>query len=118
MLTARRAVRYNALARRLADILPMLADYMGEHVKRIMHQVNHVIPAYIKTALASPDGGRVFNEILNSPPCLRRRRACIVSRARGSSFLLLEQKPLRSVSRHNGQVKFAQLTQHRPSSLS
>ncbi|KAH7210303.1 cytochrome P450 [Fusarium oxysporum] len=65
-LTTTYMMRHNGLARRLADILPMFADYMGEDVKRIMHQMNHVIPAYIKTALANPDGGRVFNEILNS----------------------------------------------------
>jgi hypothetical protein len=87
MLTARRAVRHNALARRLADILPMFADYMGEDVKRIMHQMNHVIPAYIKTALANPDGGRVFNEILNSTVLPEEEKS--MYRLSGEGFVFL-----------------------------
>lgn len=87
MLTARRAVRHNALARRLADILPMLADYLGEDVKRIMHQMNHVIPVYIKTSVSSPDGGRVFNEILNSPALSEEKKS--MYRLSGEGFVFL-----------------------------
>ncbi|KAE9374072.1 cytochrome P450 [Stipitochalara longipes BDJ] len=80
-------MRHNALARRLADILPMFADYMGEDVKRIMHQMNHVIPAYIKTALANPDGGRVFNEILNSTVLPEEEKS--MYRLSGEGFVFL-----------------------------
>lgn len=81
-------MRHNALARRLADILPIFADYMGEDVKRIMHQMNHVIPAYIKTALANPDGGRVFNEILNSNVLPEEEKTMFRLSGEGFVFLL------------------------------
>lgn len=87
MLTAWRTVRHNALARKLANIAPLFADYMGEDVKRIMHEMNHVIPAYIKTALANPDGGRVFNEILTSTALPEEEKS--MYRLSGEGFVFL-----------------------------
>lgn len=87
MLIMRCIVRHNGFARRLADILPIFADYMGDDVKRIMHQMHHVIPAYIKTALANPDGGRVFNEILNSNVLPEEEKS--IYRLSGEGFVFL-----------------------------
>ncbi|KAF5636746.1 trichodiene oxygenase [Fusarium tjaetaba] len=86
-LTTTYMMRHNGFARRMADILPIFANYMGDDVKRIMHQMHHVIPAYIKTALANPDGGRVFNEILNSNVLPEEEKS--IYRLSGEGFVFL-----------------------------
>ena len=52
-----------------------------------MHQMNHVVPAYIKTALANPDGGHVFNEILNYTVLPKKEKS--MHRLSGEGFVFL-----------------------------
>ncbi|KAH9886398.1 benzoate 4-monooxygenase cytochrome P450 [Xylariomycetidae sp. FL2044] len=59
-------MRYIAPARYLAAFVPAMADYMGEDVKAIMHQMNVVIPGYIHSALKNREHGRVFAELIVS----------------------------------------------------
>ncbi|KAK1752941.1 cytochrome P450 [Echria macrotheca] len=59
-------MRYNALARTAANVLPFVADYLGEDVRNIMHQMNVVIPKYIEAAIANPENGRVFADVMRS----------------------------------------------------
>ncbi|UZP35118.1 hypothetical protein NXS19_002934 [Fusarium pseudograminearum] len=57
-------MRHNVLARKMAQFLPFLSDYLGEDIKAVMRQMNVVIPGYIKAALKNPDGGRVFAQVV------------------------------------------------------
>ncbi|KAL3587680.1 hypothetical protein FPOAC2_13578 [Fusarium poae] len=59
-------MRHNVLARKMAQVLPFLSDYLGEDIKAVMRQMNMVIPGYIKAALKNPDGGRVFAQVVES----------------------------------------------------
>ncbi|TQN63762.1 Cyrochrome P450 [Colletotrichum shisoi] len=53
-------MRHNALARKLAQVMPMMADYLGEDIKSVMRQMNVVIPGYIKAALNNPENGSTY----------------------------------------------------------
>jgi hypothetical protein len=57
-------MRHNALGRKLAQVLPLMADYLGEDAKMVMHQMNVVIPQYVKAALKDPEDGRVFADVM------------------------------------------------------
>lgn len=57
-------MRHNALARKMSQVLPLMADYLGEDVRSVMRQMNVTIPGYIKSALDNPDNGRVFADLM------------------------------------------------------
>jgi cytochrome P450 len=59
-------MRHNAVARKLANVMPLLADYLGEDIKNVMRQMNVVIPQYIQAALKNPENGRVFADLMES----------------------------------------------------
>ncbi|PLB51033.1 cytochrome P450 [Aspergillus steynii IBT 23096] len=59
-------MRHNVLVRKLAQVLPMLSDYLGEDIKAVMHQTNVVIPRYVEAALREPGNARVFSELVQS----------------------------------------------------
>lgn len=59
-------MRHNALGRKMATILPFMADYLGEDVKSIMRVMNTTIPGYIAAALKNPENGRVFAEVMGN----------------------------------------------------
>lgn len=58
-------MRHNALGRKMANILPFMADYLGEDIRTVMRIMNVQIPEYIKAAMKDPDNGRVFASILS-----------------------------------------------------
>ncbi|KAH7094996.1 cytochrome P450 [Paraphoma chrysanthemicola] len=57
-------MRHNALGRKMAQILPFMADFLGEDMKAVMHVMNVTIPQYIAAALKNPENGRVFAEVM------------------------------------------------------
>lgn len=57
-------MRHNVVARKLAQMLPFMADYLGEDVKAVMRVMNVTIPGYIEKALREPGNGRVFAEVM------------------------------------------------------
>jgi len=60
-------MRHNAVARTLATAVPFVANWLGEDVRRFMHQMTVVIPGYIKAAMESEqDNGRVFADVIRS----------------------------------------------------
>jgi cytochrome P450 len=59
-------MRHNALGRKAAQVMPLLADYLGEDIKSVMRQMNVVIPDYIKQAVNNPANGRVFADLVDS----------------------------------------------------
>ncbi|KAH7024521.1 cytochrome P450 [Microdochium trichocladiopsis] len=59
-------MRHNAVARKVAQYIPLMADYMGEDIATVMRQMNVVIPGYIQAALDDPENGRVFAEVLQN----------------------------------------------------
>lgn len=59
-------MRHNALGRKMAQALPLMADYLGEDVKKIMQQMNVTIPKYIQNALDNPSNGRVFADMVEN----------------------------------------------------
>ena len=65
-LRAAYMLRYNALARKAAQLLPLLSDYMGADVREVMRQMNVVIPGYIQASLKNPENGRVFADLAKS----------------------------------------------------
>lgn len=60
-------MRHNALGRKIAQVLPFMADYLGEDLKAVMRVMNVTVPQYIDAALKNPENGRVFAEILSNP---------------------------------------------------
>ncbi|KAF2033342.1 cytochrome P450 [Setomelanomma holmii] len=58
-------MRHNVLGRRMAQILPFMADYMGEDIRAVMKVLNVTIPQYIAAALKNPENGRVFAEVMS-----------------------------------------------------
>lgn len=59
-------MRHNALGRKMAQIMPLMADYLGEDIKSVMRQMNVVIPGYIQQAVRNPENGRVFADLVES----------------------------------------------------
>lgn len=81
-------MRYNALARRLADVLPWLADYMGEDIKAVTRHMNVIIPGYINEALDNPENGRVFADLVQSKTLPESDKSMYRLSGEGSVFLL------------------------------
>ncbi|KAH7393836.1 cytochrome P450 [Phaeosphaeria sp. MPI-PUGE-AT-0046c] len=57
-------MRHNVLARKMAQVLPFMADYLGDDVRNVMRVMNVTIPEYIRAALENPENGRVFAEVM------------------------------------------------------
>jgi cytochrome P450 len=81
-------VRRNALGRKLAQVLPLMADYLGEGVKMVMHQMNVVIPQYIRAALKDPEYGRVFANVMESKSLPESEKLMFWLSGEGFNFLL------------------------------
>jgi len=80
-------MRHNALGRKMAQVLPFMADYLGEDIKAVMKVMNVTIPQYIENALKQPDDGRVFAEIISNPKELTEEERYRFS-GEGFNFLL------------------------------
>lgn len=81
-------MRHNALGRKMAQVLPFLADYMGEDIKAVMRQMNVTIPGYIKAALSDPGNGRVFSEVVQSSSLPEEEKSMYRLSGEGFNFLL------------------------------
>lgn len=81
-------MRHNALGRKAAQVLPLLADYMGEDIKAVMHQMNVVIPQYIQAALDHPENGRVFTDVMESKSLPDSEKSMYWLSGEGFNFLL------------------------------
>ncbi|KAL2211572.1 benzoate 4-monooxygenase cytochrome P450 [Sarocladium strictum] len=81
-------MRHNALGRKMAQVMPMLADYMGEDIKNVMRQMTVVIPGYIEAALKDPDNGRVFAELQDSKILTPEEKTMYRLSGEGFNFLL------------------------------
>lgn len=80
-------MRHNAFARKLAQIMPFMADYLGEDIKAVMRVMNATIPQYIGAALKNPENGRVFAEMMSNPKTLSEEEKYRFS-GEGFNFLL------------------------------
>lgn len=80
-------MRHNALGRKMAQVLPFMADYLGEDIKAVMKMMNVVVPQYIDAALTHPENGRVFAEIISNPKELTEEERYRFS-GEGFNFLL------------------------------
>jgi hypothetical protein len=72
----------------MAQVLPLLADYMGEDIKAVMHQMNVVIPQYIQAALDHPENGRVFTDLMESKSLPESEKSMYRLSGEGFNFLL------------------------------
>jgi cytochrome P450 len=83
-------MRHNAPARKMANVLPMVADYLGEDVKAIMRQMNVVIPGYIRQALKDEGNsrGRVFAEVVKEKKLPPEEMTMYRLSGEGFNFLL------------------------------
>jgi cytochrome P450 len=81
-------MRHNALARKAADYMPMLADYMGEDIKAVMNVMNVTIPGYIQNALDHPENGRVFADLMESKSLPEEEKSMYRLSGEGFNFLL------------------------------
>lgn len=81
-------MRHNALGRKMAQVLPLLANYMGEDIKAVMHQMNVVIPEYIQAALDHPENGRVFTDLMESKSMPESEKSMYRLSGEGFNFLL------------------------------
>lgn len=80
-------MRHNVLGRKMAQVLPMLSDYMGEDIRNVMKVMNVDIPGYIKAALSDPDNGRLFAELQDSKILPPEEKT--MYRLSGEGFVLL-----------------------------
>ncbi|CAA9961209.1 Benzoate 4-monooxygenase cytochrome P450 [Pyrenophora teres f. maculata] len=80
-------MRHNALGRKMAQVLPFMADYLGEDVKTVMRIMNVTIPQYISQALSNPDNGRVFAEVMGKDKSMSEEEKYRYS-GEGFNFLL------------------------------
>ncbi|KAK1732034.1 hypothetical protein CTAM01_12799 [Colletotrichum tamarilloi] len=81
-------MRHNALGRKMAQVMPMMADYLGEDIKSVMRQMNVVIPGYIKAALSNPENGRVFADLMESKTLPEEEKSLYRLSGEGFNFLL------------------------------
>ncbi|KAK2810032.1 hypothetical protein FQN50_003225 [Emmonsiellopsis sp. PD_5] len=81
-------MRHNTPARKMAQVLPLLADYMGEDIKAVMRQMNVTIPKYIQSALDNPENGRVFADLVASKSLPEEERSMYRLSGEGFNFLL------------------------------
>ncbi|KAK0617727.1 cytochrome P450 [Immersiella caudata] len=83
-------MRHNAPARKMANVLPMFADYLGEDVKAVMRQMNVVIPGYIRQALKEEGNsrGRVFAEVVKEGKLPEEEMTMYRLSGEGFNFLL------------------------------
>ncbi|KAK1832579.1 benzoate 4-monooxygenase cytochrome P450 [Podospora conica] len=62
-------MRHVGVVRRLAMLAPLLADWLGEDMRRVMHLLRVVVPGFVKKAIEHPDGdGRVFAQLVEANP--------------------------------------------------
>ncbi|KAF2642280.1 cytochrome P450 [Massarina eburnea CBS 473.64] len=80
-------MRHNTFARTLAQVMPFMADYLGEDVQTIMRMMNVTIPGYIRGALKNPSNGRVFADMISDPETLSEEEMYRFS-GEGFTFLL------------------------------
>lgn len=93
-------MRHNALARKTAQVLPLLADYMGDDIKAVMEQMNVIIPGYIKAAVNNPENGTVFADLVNSKSLPESEKTMYRLSGEGFTFLLAGTETT-AVSRHS-----------------
>jgi hypothetical protein len=63
-------MRHNSLARKMANVLPFMANYLGEDIKQVFKVMNETIPEYIDKAVKNPENGRVFADIMGDAKSL------------------------------------------------
>ncbi|KAK0726433.1 cytochrome P450 [Apiosordaria backusii] len=81
-------MRHNVLGRKMANVMPLVADYMGDDIKNVMRQMSVVIPGYIKAALDDPNNGRVFAELVKSKALPEEEMTMYRLSGEGFNFLL------------------------------
>jgi len=81
-------MRHNALARKLAQYLPLMADYMGEDIATCMRWMNVTIPGYIRASLDDPDNKRVFAEVVQNKSLPDSEKDMFPLSGEGFNFLL------------------------------
>jgi cytochrome P450 len=63
-------MRHNTLARKVAHIMPFMANYLGKDIQAVMRIMHVTIPGYIDNALENPHNGRVFAEMMSKPEAM------------------------------------------------
>jgi cytochrome P450 len=81
-------MRHNTLGRKAAQVLPLLANYMGEDIKAVMNVMNVTIPGYIQSALDHPENGRVFADLMESKTLPDSEKSMYRLSGEGFNFLL------------------------------
>lgn len=59
-------IRYNTPIRILAQFSPLIGNFMGENVRKMLEWMNVIIPKYVKAAIDNPENGRVFADLMES----------------------------------------------------
>ncbi|KAK4228582.1 putative cytochrome P450 E-class, group IV [Podospora fimiseda] len=81
-------MRHFTPGRKMTNILPFFADYLGEDVKRVMNWMNVVIPGYITAAINDPENGRIFSELVRSKALPAEEMSMYRLSGEGFNFLL------------------------------
>ncbi|KAK4189411.1 Cyrochrome P450 monooxygenase [Podospora australis] len=81
-------MRHNTLGRKMAQVLPLMADYLGEDVKAVMRQMNVVIPGLIQSAIDNPDNNTIFSELVRSKALPAHEMTMYRMSGEGFNFLL------------------------------
>ncbi|KAI1476956.1 cytochrome P450 [Daldinia eschscholtzii] len=59
-------IRYNTPVRILAGFSPLIGNFMGENVRKMLQWMNVIIPKYVKAAIDNPENSRVFADVMES----------------------------------------------------
>ena len=81
-------LRHNVVARTLTQLVPFVAEYMGEDMRNFTRQTNVVIPGYIKKTLDDPVNGRVFAEVVQSKTMPEEEKSMYRLSGEGFTFLM------------------------------
>jgi cytochrome P450 len=94
-------MRHNALGRKMANVLPFMANYLGEDIKQVFKVMNETIPQYIEKAVKNPENGRVFAEVMGDSKTLTEEEKFRFN-GEGFNFLLAgtETTAVRHIPHH------------------
>ena len=101
------AMRHNGIAKKIAQVMPPMANYLGNDIRATMRILNNTIPRYINGALQDSNTGRVFASLMSTDKHLSKEEKY---RLWGEGFnLLLAGTETTAVSYHENHVAQAWL---------
>jgi cytochrome P450 len=80
-------MRHVAPARAAVAVAPYFANYMGDDMKSLMHELQVVIPGHIQKAIDNKENGRIFADLMANEQLPEQEKS--IYRLSGEGFTLL-----------------------------